>query len=142
MRILCCLRIAVVLLVGVSVWPVAAQEARQPTPNCENPASTPEIAFCVDLELRAADTELNREFQDAIRKIKGARHLNANQRRDWERALREAQRHWIAFRDKDCGEVTGWEWYQGTGQGAATLGCKVVKTKVRIEDLKARYADK
>ncbi|MFM9940910.1 MAG: lysozyme inhibitor LprI family protein [Hyphomicrobiaceae bacterium] len=133
--------IVVVLSAGLVAMPVAAQEAKKP-PNCEQAASTPEIAFCAELELREANVELSKVFKDVIAKIKAASHINVNQRRDWERAMREAQLHWIAFRDKDCGEVTGWEWYRGTGQGAATLGCKAAKTKARAEELKARYTDR
>ncbi len=114
--------------------------AAQPKPDCTAPVSTPEILYCTDIELKTADAELNRTYQDAIAVIKAAKHLSPSQRRDWEQAMREAQRHWLAFTAKDCGEVTGWEWYQGTGQGTATLACRLLKTRTRTEELKARYA--
>ncbi len=109
------------------------------TINCETASSTPELAWCTEQQLKAADAELNAVYREAIASIKGAGHLNTNQRRDWERAMREAQRHWIAFTAKDCGEVTGWEWYRGTGQGTATLACRLTKTKQRTQELKSRY---
>ncbi len=131
------------LIQGASVLNLAfgltVSAAAQPKPDCTAPSSTPEILYCTDVELKTADAELNRAYQDAIAAIKAARHLSPIQRRDWEQALREAQRHWVAFTAKDCGEVTGWEWYQGTGQGTASLACRLLKTKTRTEELKARY---
>jgi len=119
---------------------LATPAAAQTKPDCTAPTATPEIAYCTELELKAADAALNRAYQDAIAVIKAADHLKPKQRRDWEQVMREAQRHWIAFTDRDCGEVTGWEWHQGTGQGTATLACRLVKTRTRTDELKARYA--
>ncbi|HRD78113.1 MAG TPA: lysozyme inhibitor LprI family protein [Hyphomicrobiaceae bacterium] len=120
--------------------PLVAQPATPPTKiDCETAKTTPDIAWCAGEELKAADAELNKAYQAALTYIAKADHLNVNQRRDWRRALQEAQRHWLAFRKKDCGEVTGWEWYGGTGMGTASLGCEIAKTKTRTEELKARY---
>jgi uncharacterized protein YecT (DUF1311 family) len=118
---------------------VAQQRAPDPAPDCRSPAPTVETAYCLEQELKAADTELNAAFQAAIARIKAQSHLTTSQRRDWDRALREAQRHWIAFVAKDCGEVTGWEWYRGTGQSSATLACRLARTKTRTVELIERY---
>jgi uncharacterized protein YecT (DUF1311 family) len=124
---------------GTALWPSggAAQGARR---DCANATTTPEIAACAADDLAEADAELNATYRRALESIKAANHLNTNQRRGWERALREAQRHWLAFRDKDCGEVIGWEWFGGTGMGTASLACKAAKTRARTDEIKARYA--
>jgi uncharacterized protein YecT (DUF1311 family) len=110
--------------------------------DCEKAVTTPEIAWCAEQDLKSADAALNAAYREAIDSIKGASHLNSNQRRDWERALREAQRHWIAFSAKDCGEVMGWEWHGGTGRAAAGLACQAAKTRQRTEELKSRYSSR
>ena len=133
------MRSAVIVATTLLVLAGSNPAVANPKPDCTSPSSTPEITYCTGLDLEVADAELNRAYQDVIESIRTAIHLNAAQRRDWERAMGEAQRHWIAFTAKDCGEVTGWEWHQGTGQGAATLACRLVKTRTRTEELKARY---
>ncbi len=65
--------------------------------------------------------------------------LTEDQRRDWWRATQEAQRHWLAFREKDCNEVTAWETYGGTIATTAKLYCRAEKTRARASDLKERY---
>lgn len=131
------------LAVGLALLPLLAATARAQPPgariDCNDPRTTPEIAWCAGKDFEAADAELNAVYKQALAGIGQASHLGPEQRRDWTRALREAQRHWLAFRDKDCGEVVGWEWYQGTGMGAASLGCKTQKTRTRTEELKERY---
>lgn len=123
---------------------LAAPIAAQPKAaiDCDNAASTPEIAFCAAEDLKKADLELNAVYRAVLAEISRQTHLNTNQRRDWERAVREAQRHWLAFREKDCGEVIGWEWFQGTGMGGASLACKAQKTWARAAELKSRNEPK
>ncbi len=134
------MRLSVIATATLLVMAGPDPAVANPKPDCTSPSSTPEITYCTGLYLEAADAELNRAYQDVITSIRTASHLNAAQRRDWEQAMGEAQRHWIAFTAKDCGEVTGWEWHQGTGQGAASLACRLMKTQARTEELKTRYS--
>jgi uncharacterized protein YecT (DUF1311 family) len=128
--------LATLLLSGALWSPLQAAPAK---PACEDAGSTPEIQACIDRLLKAADAELNRVYQAAMRSIDKADHLNAEQRKGWKAALQKAQRQWIAFRDADCGEPVGYEWFGGTGMGAAVLGCKLTKTEARIAELRQRY---
>ena len=64
------------------------------------------------------------------------------QRKGWKSDLRDAQRLWFAHREKDCGPVVGWEWFGGTGMGAASLACKTAKTEARTSEIVARYGAK
>lgn len=132
-----CRPVVILLALGLLAMPTAAAAQRI---DCDKAATTPEIAACAAEDLKRADDELNAVYRAALASIGKAAHLNTNQRRDWERAFREAQRHWLAFRDKDCGEVIGWEWFQGTGMGTASLACKADKTRARADEIKARYA--
>lgn len=133
------LRAAALLLLLCSGGMALAQKASEQSGDCANAGSNPEMVACHVLEMTAADAALDATYKTALDEIKKASHLNANQRRDWQRALRESQRNWLAYREKDCGEVTGWEWYQGTGMRVASLVCKAVKTRARTLELAARY---
>jgi len=120
--------------------PLLAQPASAPPRiDCEKAKTTPEISWCAGEELKAAEAELKKAYEAALASIAKSDHLKIHQRRDWRRALQEAQRHWLAFRKKDCGEVMGWEWYGGTGMGTASLACEIAKVRARIEELNARY---
>jgi uncharacterized protein YecT (DUF1311 family) len=121
----------------LSVAPAFAQN--MPRIDCEQAKTTPEIAWCAERDLDAADKLLNGAYQQALAHIAKADALSAAQREQWAGAMREAQRRWIAFRDQDCGEVIGWEWFGGTGMGAASLGCKIAKTEARTRELTDRY---
>lgn len=107
--------------------------------DCTDSGSTHEIVRCATRELAAADQRLNRAYQDALTEIARARHLDGTQRQAWAQSLRDAQRQWVQFREADCGAPIGWEWYQGTGMGAASLGCMIRKTDVRADELRDRY---
>ena len=126
----------------LALWSADAALAQKAPPtdiDCDNAGTNPEMTECQARELVEADAALNASYRQALDEIKKASHLNANQRRDWERAMRESQRNWLSYREKDCGEVTGWEWYQGTGMRVASLLCKVTKTRARTLELAARY---
>lgn len=107
--------------------------------DCNSPSSTPEITYCAGVDLKAAEVELVQVMKAVIGAIDKADNLKTPQRNDWKRAMREAQRHWLAYRKQDCGAVTGWEWFQGTGASAASLGCEATKVRARIAELKQRY---
>jgi uncharacterized protein YecT (DUF1311 family) len=122
----------------------AAVVRAQPPANidCAKTTTNPEIAWCAEQDLKAADAEMNKAYKAALERVAKADNLNTNQRKDWKRALQEAQRKWIAFRDADCGAPIGWEWYESTGMGTAVLACKIAKTEQRTKDLAARYGEK
>lgn len=135
-RLLCALA-ALSCAFDMAQRPGAAQQSRV---DCKDPVSTVEINFCLEKELQRADVELNRAFQGALAFIDTHDEMSAAARSEWRTALRSAQRAWIAFRDADCGEPVGYEWYGGTGMGAATFGCSLEKTRARTKDLKERYS--
>ncbi len=136
--------LAVLAALLAGTLPAPAQKSQPASKiDCEAASTTPELAHCANEDLKAADAILNQTYKAALASIDGASHLTTNQRRDWRRAMQETQRHWLAFRDSDCGPLIGWEWFQGTGQGtgmgAASLACKAHKTRLRTEEIAVRY---
>lgn len=136
-----CLRFAGALAcVLMPPLPAFAQKAPEPKFDCAKATSTAETAWCAELDLKKTDAALSEAYKAALAAAEKAAHLQVAQRRDWRRALQEAQRKWLAFREADCGAPVSWEWFQGTGTGAASLACKIAKSEQRTAELKARYA--
>jgi uncharacterized protein YecT (DUF1311 family) len=94
---------------------------------------------CLSRLLRRDDAALNRAYQEALASIDQGNDLTPAQRTQWKDALRRSQRAWIAFRDVDCGEMIGWEWYGGSGRSVAELTCTIERTRARTEDFRTRY---
>ncbi len=109
--------------------------------DCAKAQTTPELAFCAEIELKRADSALNVLWRQVLGSIDQHSEMDAATRGKWADALKKSQRAWIAFRDADCGEPIGYEWYGGTGLGLATLTCLTEKTKARSAELRARYMD-
>lgn len=88
-------------------------------------------------QLAVADRRLNEIYQ---RRIADARRDDRNDRRvrGWysqEQALRDSERHWIAFRDGECRYLT--QGAVGTRDHAALVrGCLVEQTEERTEELR------
>ena len=127
---------AVALVLALS--PGLARAAPAPDIDCRKAMATPEVAWCAQKDLEAADTRLNAAYRAAQAAIAGTDVPDAV-RAEWRKALIEAQRRWIAFRDGECA-VTGFEWYGGTGRGAAELTCRTQLTDARTVQLRAHAA--
>jgi uncharacterized protein YecT (DUF1311 family) len=113
-----------------------------PQVDCKVANTTPEMAFCAEIDLKRADSELNVVWRQVLGAIDQQDQMTPELRGKWAESLRRAQRAWVAFRDADCGEPVGYEWYQGTGMGLATLECLIGKTKTRTAELKDRYMNR
>lgn len=130
------MRALLVALALALAVPVARAEIAQ----CDsNRSSNADLGNCLARVLRRDDAALNRAFQTALAGIDQETHLTPEQRAQWKDALRRSQRAWIAFRDIDCGEMIGWEWYGGTGRGSAELTCQIERTRARTRDFTERY---
>lgn len=106
--------------------------------DCKKAVSTPDVTICVNDAYEAADKQLNAAYRDATAAIDKT-GVPPDARRDWRKALIEAQRRWIAYRDAEC-ELVGFEWYGGTGRSNATLDCARNLTEARTKTL-IRHAD-
>ena len=107
--------------------------------DCDNASSTVEMNFCSEQEYNKVDAELNRVYQEVLTGIDTHDDVEAGRLKAWKEALKTAQRAWVDFKEKDCGELIGYEWYGGTGATSASLGCMIQKTGARIKELKERY---
>ena len=70
----------------------AASAANAPTPDCNNATTQTDMAICAGKALREADTALNRNYGVVMARLSP----------DGKKALRDAQRAWLVFRDKQC----------------------------------------
>lgn len=129
---------AVGLASGMAAYPAGAEE-EQPRIDCENASSTVEMNYCGEQEYLKADAELNRVYQQIVKGIDEQEDVEGDRRKQWKEALKAAQKAWIDFKEKDCGELTYLEWYGGTGAASASYGCLIQKTEARTKELKERY---
>ena len=121
---------------AIAALPMTITSA-QPVPqiNCSTALNTHELNWCSEQALIAADKKLNEAYKQVLAHIAKSEEVAKGNREKWRDALRLAQRHWVAFRDQDCGEVIGYAWGGGTGMTGAMLGCKLTKTEIRTKDL-------
>lgn len=133
--------VAVVAVVSGATlaMPARAQQVPSPAQDCTQATSNVEMTACAGLLLRKNEAELAETLKMVTARIDKADNLSIHQRRDWKRALREAQRHWLAYRKKDCGEMIGWEWHGGTGMALASINCEIAKVQTRKDELTQRY---
>ncbi|SEK91205.1 Uncharacterized conserved protein YecT, DUF1311 family [Sphingomonas palmae] len=87
-------------------------------------STTRDVEQCLAADLKRADTELNRYYAAATKRLTEQQDTVALAK------LRLAERAWIAYRDAEC-EAVYESWGQGTIRGAMNLGCRINLTKAR-----------
>ncbi|MGB9465479.1 MAG: lysozyme inhibitor LprI family protein [Candidatus Acidiferrum sp.] len=113
-----------ILVLLVTFFALAGTASAQ----CDDKKTTLDISQCLKAELKKADTDLNRSYQQALKKLKTA---------DAER-LRKAQRAWIDYRDAHCkAEFELWD--GGTGGQVALPQCMLTLTKARTAEIEETY---
>jgi uncharacterized protein YecT (DUF1311 family) len=110
--------------------------AQQPQ-TCDTAVSTHELNQCSERAWQAADVKLNAAYAKAIASIRKSDGDTPFDRDSWEKALRDSQRAWVAFRDADCKGLIPMQWTGGTGTTSAVLWCMTTKTEVRTKELLA-----
>jgi uncharacterized protein YecT (DUF1311 family) len=124
--------LAILVLLIAPGAAVAGQAAEQGI-DCKKAVSTPEVAVCASDAYDAADAKLNAAYKVAMASI-AKRDLPPDVQKEFRKALVEAQRKWIAYRDAEC-EVTGYGWYGGTGRSTAIIECSRGLTEARTKAL-------
>lgn len=131
-----CPRLPALLVLGaIAGHPAAAEDAI----DCDNASSTVEMNFCSDKAFQEADAKLNAVYKKVLAHIAEADLEKPYDRDSWEKAMRESQRAWVAFRDADCKGAVPMEWSGGSGTSAAVNGCMTEKTEARTKELTERY---
>ena len=121
------LKLLPALLLAVS-WQVHAADP------CEHANNTIEINECLSKQFVAVDRELNRAYQDLLKRIDASdpKHVDRGTVR---RRLLEAQRSWIEFRKQDCEGIYKL-FEEGSIRNARFHGCMIERTERRIVELK------
>lgn len=126
--------ILAIVALSLSTAPRAAAE------DCAGAGSTVALNACLERVFEAEDAELNRVWRRVLGAIDRADYMAPADRAAWTQSLRAAQRAWVTFKEADCKDAVGYEWFGGTGATAAVLSCLIDKTRLRTAELKARYA--
>lgn len=125
--------IALVLIAAVAA-PAAARA--QDKPDCTDPQTQTGMNICAGLDYEAADAELNAAYKEAVAAMKETDADLPPELKGAEKALREAQRGWIVYRDKTC-EAAGFEARGGSMESMLVGQCLADTTRNRTQELKA-----
>ncbi len=117
------------LVLACLTLPAAAQEV-----DCANAMAQQELNQCAYADWEAADAELNAAYKTAIALLA---EWDANLQQDEQggaKALKEAQRAWITFRDQAC-VAEGYAMKGGSAEPLLIYGCMRLLTEERTNHL-------
>jgi len=95
---------------------------------CKDAVSTKDMQDCMDEEWKKSDAELNRVYQEALRKLKPEQAA----------LLKKAQRAWLTYRDAQC-EADYKMFAGGSAAPLALTQCRVTLTQERTKTLTDTY---
>lgn len=131
------LRISFALALGftASFYPVSIKAQDY---NCENADELPQqgMNFCAFKDFEAADAELNLVWREVYPEIKKRDAELSEDQRGWGKALLEAQRAWIKYRDAHC-TSEGFQVRGGSLEPLFYHTCRTAITRSRIKELKS-----
>jgi len=107
----------------------------------EECGSGPNIVMtkCIWERYEAADIELNAIWKQVLATIAPTEFMPAEKADEWKAKLLNAQRAWVTFKEEDCRGALAYEWFGGSGAGAAIGACLHAHTSARTKDLRDRY---
>lgn len=109
--------------------PAAAQEV-----DCASAMAQVDLNACAYADWEAADADLNTAYQQAMALLSDWDASLPKGEQGGAKALREAQRAWITFRDKAC-EAEGYAMKGGSAEPLLVYGCMRVLTLERTGHL-------
>jgi uncharacterized protein YecT (DUF1311 family) len=101
------------------------------TRDCSREMVQTDMNICAGANLDAADAELNRVYQQLMSQQTDQKSKNQ---------LRDLERTWIAYRDKECAEEVGPQEGGGTIWPLEMDSCLQKKTDARIRELKSQLS--
>ncbi|GKX58971.1 lysozyme inhibitor LprI family protein [Leminorella grimontii] len=109
------------------------QAETQPEVDCNNAMTTPELNACAEKTFNEADKKLNQAYQ-ALMKTLSQPDEDGLPYSKVKSNLREGQRAWVTFRQKDCDAVFALH-SGGTIRSVMYWGCMTDRTSKRTEEL-------
>jgi uncharacterized protein YecT (DUF1311 family) len=109
--------------------PALAQEI-----DCANTSIQLELNACAEQDWQAADAELNRVYKTVMAEMKAMDQSLPPELQGAAVTLRDAQRAWIAFRDKNC-TLAGYPMRGGSAEPLLIYGCLRQMTLDRTRQL-------
>ncbi len=128
------LRSVFILSAALLVLSVLGRPAAAENISCANAVAQQELNQCAYANWEAADAELNAVYKVAIAMLEQWDADLPADEKGGAKALREAQRAWITFRDKTC-EAEGYAMKGGSAEPLLVYGCMRVVTKERTAHL-------
>jgi uncharacterized protein YecT (DUF1311 family) len=119
--------IAATVLCMLSGGAAASDAPLYKTKDCDKETVQMEMNICAGANLDAANAELNRVYQKALSQQTDQKSKDA---------LKDAERAWIAYRDKECAWEIGPQEDGGSIWPMAMDNCLQDKTDARIRELK------
>ena len=120
-----------IILFASLALPAAAQEV-----DCASAMVQADLNACAYQDWEAADAQLNAAYQRALAVVRDWDANLPEDERGGARALQEAQRAWITFRDKAC-EAEGYAMKGGSAEPLLVYGCMRQLTEDRSAHLAA-----
>ncbi|MBY0271771.1 MAG: DUF1311 domain-containing protein [Burkholderiales bacterium] len=121
-------------LIAFSLCVAPLLHAAQPADPCVAAMTTIDINECMSLKFTATERELDRVYQELIKRIDDNDPKQVD-RGTVQRRLTEAQRSWVAFRRQDCEGM--YKLFEGGSiRNARFHGCMIERTERRIAELK------
>jgi uncharacterized protein YecT (DUF1311 family) len=109
--------------------PAVAQDV-----DCRNTSVQMELNLCAEQDWQAADARLNRVYKATMAAMKAMDQSLPPDLQGAAATLRDAQRAWIAFRDKNC-NLAGYPMRGGSAEPLLIYGCLRQMTEDRTAEL-------
>jgi uncharacterized protein YecT (DUF1311 family) len=100
--------------------------ASDESPDCDNAMTTLDINQCAVIELDAAEADMHRYLDAALRRHEADATLVA--------AIQQSQARWQDYREAHCDAVYT-QWREGTIRGVMSVGCQKALTRERTHTL-------
>jgi uncharacterized protein YecT (DUF1311 family) len=107
--------------------------------DCANTSVQIELNACAEQDWQAADAELNRVYKATMAAMKAVDQSLPPDLQGAATTLRDAQRAWIAFRDRNC-NLAGYPMRGGSAEPLLIYGCLRQMTLDRTAELQALTA--